>query len=97
MENITLKDKWEIAINATPVTIVDYILAIITCGAPAILLLISSVETSNLAYGIVALLFAGAAGVLGQKFTSFFNNPNPFLLDSYLAYKESTVNLETEK
>lgn len=92
MENITLKDKWAIAINFTPMTIGGYIFALITCGAPAIPLLAISIETSIFTYGVIALFFAGATGVLGQSFVSFFNNPESILLDSYLADKKSTLN-----
>jgi hypothetical protein len=97
MLEITFKDKWIIAMNATPMTIAGYIFALITCGVPAIPLLAISIETSNFTYGVIALLFAGTTGVLGHSFVSFFNNPESFLLDSYLAHRKSTMSLVTEE
>ncbi len=97
MNEITFKDKWIIAINMTPMTVMGYIFALITCGVPAIPLLILSVEESNTSLGLMALFFAGATGTLGKSFISFFNNPEPILLDSYLEHKKSTINLVTEE
>lgn len=97
MTEITFKDKWTIAMTATPMTIIAYICVLIVCSVPAIPLLLVSMETSSLTHGVIALFFAATTGALGQSLVSFFNNPESIVLDSYIAHKKSTMNLVTEE
>jgi hypothetical protein len=92
MKEVTLKDKWMIAMTATPMTMIDYICVLIVGSVSAIPLLLVSIETSSLVNGVMALFFATTTGALAQSFVSFFNNPEPILLDSYIAHKKSTMN-----
>jgi hypothetical protein len=75
MTEITFKDKWIIAMTATPMTIIAYICVLILCSVPAIPLLLVSIETSSLTYGVIALFFAATTCAFGQSIVRFFNNP----------------------